>query len=179
MEPQEILSFFRRRRSVRRFQNKPVSPEALDCLMKAAMAAPSGNNAQPWEFVVVQDKKIKEALSTVHPWVYMAKEAAATVAVLGDKSSEWWEHDCAAAAENLLLAAANLGLGAVWCGIKEHQEEAVRRILGAPSRLGVLCLIPLGYPAESPPPQTKYQKSKVHGDRFGKPGDGASGVPRP
>jgi nitroreductase len=170
MEPQEILNFFRRRRSVRRFQNKPLAPEILELLMKAAMAAPSGNNAQPWEFAVVQDVKVKEALSTVHPWVYMAKEAAAAIVVLGDKSSEWWEHDCAAATENLLLAAANLGLGTVWCGIKENHEEAIRKILGVPSRLGVLCIIPIGYPAESPPPNTKYQKTKVHWDRFGKPG---------
>lgn len=170
MESQEILNFFRRRRSVRRFQNKPLSPEILELLMKAAMAAPSGNNVQPWEFAIVQDVKTKEALSTVHPWVYMAKEAAAAIVVLGDKSSEWWEHDCAAATENLLVAAANLGLGAVWCGIKENHEEAIRKILGAPSKLGVLCIIPIGYPAESPPPNTKYQKTKVHWDRFGKTG---------
>jgi nitroreductase len=71
-----------------------------------------------------------------------------------------------AAAENLLLAAANLGLGAVWCGIKEHYEEAVRKIVGAPSRMGVLGIIPIGYPAESPAPYTKYRKSKVHWDRY-------------
>jgi nitroreductase len=171
MDAQEVLNFFRRRRSVRRFQNKPLSPETLDTLMKAAMAAPSGNNAQPWEFAVVQDPGLKEALSTVHPWVYMAKEAPAAVVVLGDQGSEWWEHDCAAATENLLLAAANLGLGAVWCGIKEHQEEAVRKILGAPPQLGVLAIIPIGHPAESPPPNTKYQKNKVHWDRFGKAGN--------
>src|SRR5512147_1125099 len=127
MESQEILNFFRRRRSVRRFQNKPLSPEILELLMKAAMAAPSGNNVQPWEFAVVQEPKVKEALSTVHPWVYMAREAAAAIVVLGDKSSEWWEHDCAAATENLLLAAANLGLGAVWCGIKEDDAKKVRK----------------------------------------------------
>jgi len=67
---------------------------------------------------------------------------------------------------DLLLAAANLGLGAVWCGIKGHQEEAVRKILGAPSKLGVLCIIPLGYPAEAPPPSTKYKKTKVHWNRY-------------
>jgi nitroreductase len=166
LEPQEILKFICRRRSVRRFQNKLLPSETLEVLLKAAMAAPSGNNVQPWEFAVVQDPKEKEALSTVHPWVYMAKEAPAVIVVLGDKSSEWWEHDCAAAAENLLLAAANLGLGAVWCGIKEHQEEAVRKVIGAPSRLGVLCIIPIGYPAESPVSYTKFRKSKVHWDRY-------------
>ncbi len=134
--------------------------------MKAAMAAPSGNNSQPWEFVIVQDPRIKDAIANVHPWVSMAKQAPAAIIVMGDKSSEWWEHDCAAAAENLLLAAANLGLGTVWCGIKEHQEEAVRKILGAPSRLGVLCIIPVGYPAESPLPNTKYRENKVHADRY-------------
>ena len=138
--------------------------------MKAAMAAPSGNNAQPWEFAVVQDPKVKEALSTVHPGSIWPRKQPAAIVVLGDKSSEWWEHDCAAATENLLLAAANLGLGAVWCGLKEHSGEAVRKILGAPSKLGVLCIIPIGYPADSPPPNTKYQKSKVHWDRFGKIG---------
>jgi nitroreductase len=166
LEPQEILKFIYRRRSVRRFQNRPLARDTLEILMKAAMAAPSGNNSQPWEFVIVQDSEVKDALATVHPWVGMAKEAPAAIVVLGDKSSEWWEHDCAAAAENLLLAAANLGLGAVWCGIKENQEEAVRKIVGAPSRMGVLCIIPIGYPAESPVPYTKYRKSKVHWDRL-------------
>jgi len=130
------------------------------------MAAPSGNNFQPWEFVIVQDPKITDALANVHPWVSMAKQSPTAIIVMGDKSSEWWEHDCAAAAENLLLAAANLGLGTVWCGIREHQEAAVRKILGAPSRLGILCIIPVGYPAESPLPNTKYRKNKVHWDRY-------------
>jgi len=86
--------------------------------------------------------------------------------VLGNKSSEWWEDDCAAATENLLLAAANLGLGTVWCGIKEDQARTVRKILGAPGNMGVLCLVPLGYPAESTSPHTKYRKDKVYWDRY-------------
>jgi len=88
--------------------------------------------------------------------------------VTGDQSSEWWADDCAAATENLLLAAANLGLGTVWCGIKEHDAKKVRKILGAPERLGVLCILAVGYPAESLSPHTKYRKEKVHWDRFGK-----------
>jgi nitroreductase len=168
MEPKEVLDFICKRRSVRRFQKKPVPDEILEALMKAAMAAPSGNNAQPWEFVIVRDPKIKEDLSRVHSWVYMAAEAPAAVVVLGNKSSEWWEDDCAAATENLLLAAANLGLGTVWCGIKEDQARAVRKILGASGSMGVLCIVPLGYPAESPSPHTKYRKDKVHWDRYAK-----------
>ncbi len=166
MQPQEILDFICRRRSVRRFQKKAIPEETLVLLMKAAMAAPSGNNVQPWEFVIVRDPKIKQQISRVHSWVYMAADAAAAIVVMGDKGSEWWADDCAAATENLLLAAANLGLGTVWCGIKEHDAKTVRKILGAPDRMEVLCIIPIGYPAESPPPNTKYRKDKVHWDRF-------------
>jgi nitroreductase len=168
MDQKEVLDFICRRRSVRRFQKKAVPEETLTLLMKAAMAAPSGNNAQPWEFVIVLDSKIKEDLSRVHTWVYMAAEAPAAIVVMGDKGSEWWADDCAAATENLLLAAANLGLGTVWCGIKENDAKTVRKILGAPDRLEVLCIIAIGYPAESPSPHTKYRKDKVHWDRFSK-----------
>ncbi|MBI5966440.1 MAG: nitroreductase family protein [Deltaproteobacteria bacterium] len=168
MGSKEILDFICKRRSVRRYQKKAIPDETLELLMKAAMAAPSGNNAQPWEFVIVRESKIKEDLSRVHPWVYMAAEAPAAIIILGDKSSEWWKEDCAAATENLLLAAANLGLGTVWCGIKEDHARAVRKILGVPGHMGVLCIIPIGYPAESPSPHTKYRKDKVHWDRYSK-----------
>lgn len=168
MGPKEILDFICKRRSVRRYQKKALPEETLELLMKAAMAAPSGNNAQPWEFVIVRESKMKEELSRVHPWVYMAAEAPAAIVVLGDKSSEWWKDDCAAATQNLLLAAANLGLGTVWCGIREDHARAVRKILGVPGHMGVLCIIPIGYPAESPSPHTKYRKDKVHWDRYSK-----------
>jgi nitroreductase len=166
MESKEVLDFICRRRSVRRFQKKAIPEETLHLLMKAAMAAPSGNNSQPWEFVIVRDPKIKEELSRVHSWVYMVADAPAAIVVMGDRGSEWWADDCAAATENLLLAAANLGLGTVWCGIKEQDAKKVRKILGAPDRLGVLCIVAVGYPAESPPPHTKYRQDKAHWDRF-------------
>ncbi len=166
MEPKVILDFICRRRSVRRYKKKEIPGEIFEVLMKAAMAAPSGNNAQPWEFVIVQDPPTKDALSRVHPWVNMAAGAPAAIVVVGDMSSEWWQDDCAAATENLLLAAANLGLGAVWCGIKETQAPTVREILSIPANREVLCIIPLGYPAESPPSHTKYRPDKIHWDRY-------------
>ena len=167
MEPKEVLDFFCNRRSVRRYQRKGMPGDLLEVLLQVAMAAPSGNNAQPWEFIVVQDPKIKEELSRVHPWVHMAAEAPVAIVVLGHKSSEWWKEDCAAATENLLLAAANLGLGGVWCGIQADQANAVRKLLSIPQDLGVLCIIPIGYPAESPDPHTKYRRDKVHRETFG------------
>ncbi len=166
MEAKEVLDFICARRSVRRFQRKPVPEEILEVLMKAAMAAPSGNNAQPWEFIIVRNPQLREELARVHSWVYMAADAPVAIVVGGDKSSIWWRDDCAAATENLLLAAANLGLGAVWCGIKESDAPTVRKILGIPPNLEVMAIIPLGYPAEKLAPNTKYRKSKVHWERY-------------
>lgn len=166
MGSKEILDFFFKRRSVRRFQKKAIPEEILEVLMQAAMAAPSGNNFQPWEFVIVRDPRIKADLSRVHPWVSMAAEAPAAIVVLGDTTSEWWEHDCSAAVENLLLAAANLSLGAVWCGMRENHAQTIRKILGVPEKMGILCIIPIGYPAEKASPQTKYRASKVHHDHY-------------
>ncbi len=168
MEPRKVLDFFMARRSIRQYQKKEIPDDILEVLMKAAMAAPSGNNAQPWEFVIVRDEKIKEELSRVHPWAYMAADAPAAIVVVGDRGSDWWQDDCAAATENLLLAAANLGLGAVWCGLKEHHAVSVRKILSLPDKMGVLCIVPIGYPAESPSGHTKYRRDKVHWNRFGK-----------
>lgn len=168
MNRSEILDFFLRRRSIRRFQKKPIPEEDFNFLMKVAMSAPSGNNAQPWEFIIVQDPTVKEKLSKVHPWVAMAAEAPAAIVILGDKNSKWWEHDCAAATENLLLGAAQIGLGAVWCGITEDQAGKVRSLLHIPEQMGVLAVVPIGFPAEIPPPHTKYRTDKVHKERYSK-----------
>ncbi|MCS7217126.1 MAG: nitroreductase family protein [Candidatus Bipolaricaulota bacterium] len=72
--------------------------------------------------------------------------------------------------ENLLLAAANLGLGATWCGMDEKRQEVLRPLLGIPEDYWIFAVIPVGVPAESPPPRTQYDPGKVHWERFGNRG---------
>jgi nitroreductase len=101
----------------------------------------------------------------------MCANAPLVIAVIGDPSaSEHWVEDCSAAAENLLLAAAALDLGSVWVAVypRAEGEARVRSILGIPADLRVLCLLPIGHPAESKPPRTRYEESKVHDETFGK-----------
>ncbi len=76
--------------------------------------------------------------------------------------------DTAALTENLLLAVAGLDLGAVWVGVypEQRHEAHVRSVLGIPDRLRVLCLIPVGHPAETKPPHTKYDERKIHYDGY-------------
>jgi nitroreductase len=134
------------------------------------MAAPSADDIRPWAFVVVRDPARRRNLAETHPWSRMCADAPVVFTVIGDPAaSDHWIDDCSAATENLLLAVAGLDLGAVWVGIYPHSryEAHVRHVLGIPDRLRVLCLVPVGHPAENKSPRTRYEESKVHHETFG------------
>ncbi|MBM3712804.1 MAG: nitroreductase family protein [Actinobacteria bacterium] len=112
------------RRSIRKYLDKPVSDKDLDELLRCAMAAPSANNQQSWEFIIVKERDILNNIAKVHPDSYhMLEHAPAAIVVCGNLQKEiykekgFWVQDCSAATENILIKAQNLGLGAVWCGI--------------------------------------------------------------
>ncbi len=164
-----MLNWIKARRSIRRYTSEPVADEQVQTLLEAAMAAPSASNRQPWEFVVVRDAAQRQALSQVHQWAYMATQAPVVIVVCGHEDvSRHWVQDCSAATENLLLAVTALGLGAVWVGIYPDAEREARTssILRLPQGLRVLCMVPLGHPAETHPPRTQYDPAKVHYDSF-------------
>jgi nitroreductase len=133
------------------------------------MAAPSADNSQPWEFVVVQQGGLREQLAQTHPWSRMCAEASVVFVVCAhERRSSHWVEDASAATENMLLAAAGLDLGAVWVGVypNSRYEKHVRQVLDIPSSLRVLCLVPVGHPAESKKPRTQYNEGKVHYDGY-------------
>ena len=157
------------RRSIRKYTGEPVSEADIKTLLEAAMAAPSGDNSQPWEFVIVQRDFLRQQLAETHPWSRMCADAPVVFVVcVHDRRSSHWVEDASAATQNLLLAVAGLDLGAVWIGIypNSRYEEHVRQALGIPSSLRVLCLVPVGHPAESKPPRTQYTEGKVHHDVY-------------
>lgn len=165
-----MLDFIESRRSVRRFTPEPVTDDEIRYLLEAAMAAPSANDRRPWEFVVVRDPASRAELAKVHRYSGMAAQAPVVFAVCGrEAESDLWMDDCAAATENLLLEAVSLGLGGVWVGIHSTaaNEAKVRAILGIPDTVRVLCLIPIGHPAESPAARTRYEAAHVHSERYG------------
>ncbi len=108
-------------------------------------------------------------LADTHPYSKMAAEAAVVFVVCGrEADSRHWVEDTSAATQNLLLAAAGLGLGAVWvaCYPNVEREQYVRDCLGLPQDWRVLCLVPAGHPAESKPPRTQFDPARVHYDRY-------------
>ncbi len=158
-----------KRRSIRAYTDAPVSDAAVDALLQAAMAAPSANDIRPWAFIVVRDPERRRQLAETHQWSQMCAGAPVVIVVVGDPvASEYWVPDCSAATENLLLTAASLDLGAVWVGVypRCEREAHVRRVLDIPDRLPVLCVIPVGRPAEEKPARTRYEATKVHHDSY-------------
>ncbi len=164
-----MLDLIKKRRSIRKYTDEPIADEDVSTLLEAAMAAPSADNLQPWEFIVVHDDQLRQRLSQTHPWSRMCADAPVVFVVCAhERHSSHWVEDASAATENLLLAAAGRDLGAVWVGVypNTRYEKHVRQTLNIPSNLRVLCLVPVGHPAESKPPGSKLDESKVHYDRY-------------
>lgn len=161
------------RRSIRKYTPATITEESLREILEAAMSAPSAGNQQPWHFVIINDRKILDAVPSFHPHSLMCKEAQAAILVCGDPTLEkhvgYWVQDCSAATENLLLAVHAKGLGAVWLGIypREERVEGLRKLLGIPDHVIPFSLIPIGYPAETKPPRPdRYNTIKIHHNRW-------------
>ena len=162
------------RASERGFLPDPVSPEQWDALLKAAMAAPSAVNMQPWEFVAIEERSMLDALAKALPYAKMALEAPAGLVVCAvterafEKREEYAVIDASLAAENFLLAVDALGLGAVWTALypDPEREIACRRILGIPDSVTPLAFIPFGVPRAPTKPKDKYRQELVHRNRW-------------
>ena len=158
------------RRSIRKYTDEPVSEEAMTSLLEAGMAAPSGRNLKPWHFVAVTSRETLDRLAEAHPYGKMLLTATAAIAVCGqiDISPDYWIQDCSAATENILVAAAALGLGTCWLGMhpREERVEAVSSVLGIPEGIGILSLIAVGHPDEEKEARTQYDGDRVHRERW-------------
>jgi nitroreductase len=165
----ETINLIKQRRSIRQYTNEDVDEEQVRTLLEAGMAAPSGRARDPWHFIVVRNAETRARLAQTHTFSDMCTRAPVVIVVCGDESlSEHWIADCAAATENILLAATGLGLGAVWVGIypRPERESHVRQVLSIPAPIRILCMIPVGHPAEQKPPRTRYNPERVHFEQF-------------
>jgi nitroreductase len=168
----EALEVIASRRSVRKYTQKAVGDDVIRVLLAAAMAAPSAGNAQPWYFGAIDDRRLLERVATILPNAEMAKEAPLAILVCGDVSLEKypgnWPLDCAAAVENLLLAAHAVGLGAVWTGVYPEAErmQTFRELFGLPGNITPHTFIPVGYPAERVPREYRFQEKRIFHNRW-------------
>ena len=157
-----------KRISVRKYEDKPVEQEKITQILKAAMAAPSAGNQQPWEFYVVRDKETIKKLSESSPYAGCAANAPAVIVPClrteGLKFPEIGQIDLSIATENILLAITSLGLGGVWLAIApfEDRMKKAEEALGIGEKLRAFALVPVGYPAEDRPQQDRFDESRIH-----------------
>lgn len=167
------LDVIHSRKSVRTYTDQPVSLEQIDTLLRAGMAAPSGMDRRPWEFIVVTDKELMRQWADTLPYAAMLKQAQAAIVVCGraDKEnggSPYWFVDCSAVTQNILLAAEAIGLGAVWTATYPYEERmgVVYNAYNLPSDVMPLCIIPIGYPTGKEQPKVKYDSTRIHIDKW-------------
>ena len=164
----EALEAIHGRRSIRRYTARAVADDIIEDLLRAAMAAPSAGDERPWQFVVITEREILDAIPRFHEYSQMLREAPAAIVICGDTSLEKykgnWVQDCCAATQNLLLAAHAKGLGAVWLGVHPVEDRVAntRKLLGLPSHVMPLAIVALGFPAEAKGPVDRYDAARVH-----------------
>ena len=175
-----VLSVIQKRRSIRKFLDKPIEAEKVDLLIEAALRAPSSRDLNPWEFVVVTNRELLEKLSKAkqHGSAFL-KNAPLGICVCADpEQCDVWIEDASIASIFIHLAAASLGLGSCWIQIRERMhdkttsaQQYIAETLKIPAKMQVESIIAVGYSDEKLPPHKKEELlfEKVHSDIYGRP----------
>lgn len=164
----ELMEAIIKRRSVRKYSDQPIPQEWIDEILWAGMNAPSAGNEQPWHFILLDDRTILEEIPNFHPHAQMLLSAPLAILVCGDRSLERLAGrmplDCAAATQNMLLAATARGVGSCWVGLypEELRIFGMRDLLELPEHVLPFALVALGMPAEEPALVDRFDTARVH-----------------
>lgn len=168
-----MLEEIRKRRSIRKYKDEPVSDEQLEALLRSGMQAPSARNLQPWVFVESRNRELLERVPEVHPYSGMVPSAGAVILVCGNTEIQneagYIIEDCSAAVQNILLEAVNQQLGAVWLGVYPRAERmsGISELFGLPEHILPVALVSIGVPGEEKYFEDRFDPAKVHTDRWG------------
>lgn len=166
----QTLEAIRSRASIRRFDSTPVKSGQLETMLDAAMCAPSAGNASPWHFITVRDRARLNQIAERHSHAKMAAQAPLAVVICADTEAERfpgnWPMDCAAATQNLLLAAHEQGLGAVWCGIwpDDSRVAVFRELFVIPEKVVPVAVVVIGHPAERKERKDRFDRGRIHAE---------------
>lgn len=165
-----VITNILNRKSVRQYTERPVDDEKIELLLRAGMAAPTARDLRPWEFIVIKKRATLDSLAGALPYGKMLAEAPMAIVVCGDtvRSEKLWVEDCAIAAQNILLAAESLGLGAVFTAVYPYSDrlKVVNKYTELPGHIVPLTIIPVGYPKGIQSPKDKFNKKKIHYETY-------------
>lgn len=169
----DTMKTIRERVSIRSFNNKEISSILLDTILNAGLCAPSASNKRPFHFVTTRNKEKMTQLQKNNAYAKMLNSAAACIIVCGDKTvqgiPEWLIADCSAATQNILLAIHALGLGGVWCGVKQATDfyKDIVNEFKLPSHIRPVSLIAFGYPDDEVKRQAnRHETNKIHNETW-------------
>lgn len=165
------------RRSIRSFiKEKKVEQEKIDILLRAAQQAPSACNKQPWEFLVLNDEKVIDSIAPIDKHYVLAAKAPLVIIVLGNEKTSyrgenglaWYPQDLSASIQNILLQAAELGLGSVWIGTypDEVRINGLKKHFNMPEHITPFAVIAIGYSEDKHKFVDRYDSSKVHYNKY-------------
>lgn len=165
-----VNEIIKKRKSVRKYQKESiVTDEQIRTILEAGMLAPSACNSRPWKFIVLKNQEKLKKITQIHPYTQMLKTASLAIIVCADTnlqsgvSEGFFPQDCAAATQNMLLQATELGLGTCWCGIypKENHVNNFKKLLDVTENIIPFNIIALGEPAEKLGSRGFYEENKV------------------
>lgn len=159
----EGIKLLKTRRSIREFKDQAVEKDKLEKMVETARYAPTANNVQPWQFVVVtEDDKI----TTLENYIDQGKEFPACIAVFAEDTDHHLE-DGSNATTYLMLAARELGLGTCWIGSygKPYTSD-VKELLNVPENYKLISMVTVGYPDENPHPDKKELDEVINWEEF-------------
>lgn len=165
------MSILFERTSIRKYTDEDIKEEDLNFILKAAMSAPTARNTRCWDFIVIKDKETHKKIAVVHPAAQMILDAPLAIVVTGNKElvyNEYLPQDCAAATQNILLAATEKGYGSVWCGVYDNKErqQAIEKIFDLPENIKAFSLVVIGKPAEKPAEKKRWAPEKIKYERW-------------
>lgn len=168
----EVFEAIKARRSIRQFTDEPIGKDALEKLLDAARWAPTASNQQRWRFVVVTSRPVKELIRKFAPGIFIMPAAFIVICAEKEPGANPWAEatylaDCAIAAQNIMLAAYEMGIGS--CPALSYAKGAVQEILNLPEEIEPLLIVTLGYPAEDPEPPPRLELNQIaFMDEYGK-----------
>ncbi|MDR1413359.1 MAG: nitroreductase family protein [Puniceicoccales bacterium] len=156
------------RHSVRDFKEGEIERRTLEKLIHAGMSAPSAMHSSPWHFIAVTSRERLDGVADIHPYANMSLKASAGILICGEPGREtlreFFEQNCAAAVENILVAATDLGLGAVWVGVYPNKTnvEKFSKYFQLPENIVPFAWVPMGHVGSSAKPDNRFDSSRVH-----------------
>jgi len=172
-----MIELLRKRRSIRKFQEKSIENNKIEIMKEAALRSPTSRNVMPWEFIFVTDKDELTRLSKAkqHGSAFVGGSALSVVVCADTTKSDVWVEDCSISSIMLQMTGLELGLGSCWAQIRnrkhsesESAEEYIQKLLGIPEHFAVESIIALGYPDEEkePVPYSALSLEKIHAEEF-------------